>query len=113
MARGLSLQQRAEILGAPAGYEYLFFAPHLSTTEINEAIDRSWFVLVQDVMSPINLRDVVATLKPDQPFGAPFFIRPTVSDPPWHAAARSQRRMVEDVLEKSRDLVPRFAVFSL
>lgn len=113
LARELSLQQRAEILGAPAGYEYLFFAPHLSTEEINEAIDRSWFVLVQDVMSPIDLRDVVAALKPDQPFGAPFFIRPTVGDPPWDAAARAQQRKIEDVLEKSRGLIPRFAVFSL
>jgi hypothetical protein len=113
IARDLPLQQRAEILGPPTGYEHLFFRPGVSTEEVNQAIGRSWFVLVQDVMSPINIRDVVTALEPDQPFGAPFFIRPTVGDPPWELVARSQQRMIADVLEKSRDIVPRYAVFSL
>jgi hypothetical protein len=111
MIRNLSLQQRCEILGAPAGYEYLFLGS--STQDLSEYVQTSWFVLVQDLMSPINLRDVTQALLPAHPFGAPIFVRPTYDSLPWTEAARQQKRVVNDTLQKSRDLLPRFAVFSL
>lgn len=64
LARGLSLQQRAEVLGAPAGYEYLFLASGATGADIDRATEEGRFVLVQDLMSPINLRDVAQALAP-------------------------------------------------
>jgi hypothetical protein len=64
-------------------------------------------------MTPINLPAVVDALKPCQPFGAPVYIRPQVGSLPWTQAAEYQRTALRDAIEKSRDLLPRFAVFSL
>ena len=111
MARDLSLQQRCEILGAPVGYEHLFLG--VGCHDLQQYLERSWFVIVQDLMSPINLKDVTQALLPNQPFGAPVFIRPSYGDLPWIEAARQQKVMVDQALRKSRDLLPRFAVFSL
>ena len=111
MARELSIQKRAEVLGAPAGYEYLFFASQIAPEEIQDVLEKSWFVVVHDVMSPVNIRDVVTALDPDVPFGAPFYIRPDVGLG-WEAAAEYQRLMVKELLEKSWELSPRYAVFS-
>lgn len=112
-ARGLSLQQRAEVLGAPAGYEHLFFSPHATPEEVRVVLDKSWFVLIQDTMTPVNLRAVIDALEPDIPFGAPIYIRPMVGPLPWTEAAEYQRSVIADVLTKSRDVhLPRFAVFS-
>lgn len=113
MARGLSLQQRAEVLGAPAGYEHLFFAPGADGNEIDQSLEQGRFVLVQDLMSPINLRDVVAAMAPGRPFGAPLWVRPEVGELPWTTAAAAQAEIVEEAIERGRDLMPRFAVFSL
>ena len=114
LARGLTLQQRAEILGAPSGYEHLFLAPDATNEQIREALEHSRFVLIQDTMSPINLRDVVYALQPDQPFGAPVFVRPSVGELPWNEAAEYQQHIVMDVLARSQQVsLPRFAVFSL
>jgi hypothetical protein len=112
MARGLSLQQRSEILGAPTGYEHLFFAPGATTAEIAGILAQSWFVIIQDTMSPVNLAAVTEALAPDQPFGAPVYVRPVVGPPPWMDAARYQQSTVHEAVERSRDIVPRFAVFS-
>lgn len=113
MARGLSLQQRSEILGAPTGYEHLFFSTSLEEGELRERLKTDSFVLVQDLMSPISLQAVSEALNPAQPFGAPFYIRPTYNELPWTEAARQQQSMVHDIIAKSRDIVPRFSVFSL
>src|SRR5690349_3925433 len=63
MARGLTLQQRAEILGAPSGYEHLFLPPQATNTEIQVALGEGRMVLVQDLMSPVNLRDIVTAMQ--------------------------------------------------
>jgi hypothetical protein len=113
MARGLSVQQRAEVLGAPAGYEHLFLAPSANPRDIEQAMGNGRIVLVQDLMGPINLRDAIDALAPARPFGAPLPVRPQVGDLPWQAAAGQQRPAVEQAIERGRDLLPRFAVFSL
>lgn len=109
----LSLQQRAEILGAPVGYEYLFFAYHKSSEELTDIIDKAWFVVIQDLMSPVNLSAVVEALSPDIPIGAPFYIHPPLEEIGWKEAAQYQREAVKDLLSKSWDVLPRYAVFSL
>jgi len=114
VARGLTLQQRSEVLGAPSGYEHLFMVPGISENDTQKCIKNSWFVLVQDLLSPINLFSVVEALKPDMPFGAPFYIRPTYDKLPWLKAFLFQYQLVADIMSKSRDhSLPRFAVFSL
>lgn len=113
MARGLTLQQRAEVLGAPSGYEHLFFASGANGKEIEQSLADGRFVLVQDVMSPINLRDVATAMDPSRPFGAPLWVRPSVGDLPWTTAAAEQADIIDEAIERSRNLVPRFAVFSL
>lgn len=112
MARGLSVQQRSEVLGAPSGYEHLFFTPGTSDADVEQAIDKRHFVLVQDIMSPVNLRDVADALAPAKPFGAPLWIRPSVGELPWTAAAAEQADMVEEAISNGRDLLPKFSVFS-
>ncbi|HYT45267.1 MAG TPA: SAVED domain-containing protein, partial [Methylomirabilota bacterium] len=113
MARDLPLQQRAEILGAPAGYEFLFLAPEASSKDIQKALKKSRFVIIQDVLSPINLHSVSQALKPSKIFGAPFFIRPVVGNLPWDEQAEFQKRVISDLLQKTWDLSPRYAIFSL
>lgn len=112
MARRLSVQQRSEVLGAPAGYEHLFLTPGTNGTEVEEAVGGGRFVLVQDIMSPVNLRDVVAAMAPAKSFGAPLWIRPSVGDLPWTAPAAEQADMVEEAINRGRDLLPKFSVFS-
>lgn len=113
--RALSLQQRAEILGAPNGYEHLFFSTHTTEAEIRQHLASGSFVLIQDNLAPISLHAVSEALAPSAPFGAPFFIRPTYDSNtfPWTDAAQQQQHMVREIMEKGRELVPRFAVFSL
>jgi hypothetical protein len=113
MARGLTLQQRCEILGAPNGYEHLFLTSTSSSADIQAAIENGWFVIVHDTMTPISLRAVAQALDPGAPFGAPIHINAEPGPLPWSEAAEYQRRAVLDAVEKSRDILPRFAVFSL
>src|ERR1043165_8193554 len=68
MARGLSLQQRCEVLGTPSGYEHLFFTSTATDDEIKAMIENGWFVIVHDTMAPINLRSVTGALDPWVPF---------------------------------------------
>lgn len=113
MRTGLSLQQRAEVLGAPSSYEHIFLLPGAVPEEIASSLRRGRFVVVHDVLSPINIRDVAEALKPEQAFGPPFYIRPSVAEESWEMAVDLQRELVVDALRRSRDLLPRFAVFSL
>jgi hypothetical protein len=113
MTRSLTLQQRAEILGAPNGYGHLFLSPRATSEEIRQAIKNGWFVIVHDTMTPINVRDVVEAMKPMSSFGLPFYVRPKVGELPWVEAAAFQKAITQDAIEKSRDVIPRFAVFSL
>ena len=113
MARGLTLQQRSEVLGAPVGYEHLFLAPNSVPQEAAQAVENGRFVLMHDTMSPISLKAVADALAPAYSFGVPLSVRPTVGDLPWAAAASEQRAMVEEAIRRGRDLIPRFAVFSL
>lgn len=111
IARSLSLQQRCEILGAPAGYEHLFMMGGAGGGDVATAFQSGRILLVQDVMSPIDLGDVVAAIRPDVPLGPPVFLRPAPGD--WTAAVEYQRQGVAEAIAKSRDLRPRFSVFSL
>lgn len=113
IARGLTLQQRSEILGAPSGYEHLFLTSSATDADIKQALENGWFVIVHDTMTPISLKAVADALDPCVPFGAPIRIRPYVGALPWDEAAAYQRAAVLDAVEKSRDVLPRFAVFSL
>lgn len=114
MARGLTLQQRAEVLGAPAGYEHLFLAPNAMPQDAARAVENGRFVLIHDTMSPVSLKAVADALAPAHSFGAPLSIKPSVGvgDISWVTAANEQRAMVEDAIRRGRDLIPRFAVFS-
>jgi hypothetical protein len=112
MARGLTLQQRSEILGAPNGYEHLFLALGSNSAEVEQALAEGRFVLVHDLMSPINLRDVAKAMEPSRPFGAPLWVRPDLGGSSWVSAATEQAAIVEDAIKRGRDLLPRFSVFS-
>lgn len=113
LIRDLSLQQRTEILGAPPGYEHMFLLPGAVPEEIQIRLLKGRFVIVQDVLSPINVQDIVKALEPDKPFGPPFHVHPPSVQESWHLAVEYQQKTVEEALQKSRHLLARFAVFSL
>ena len=114
IARGLSVQQRAEILGAPIGYEHLFFTSSLTSTELSEVMKKSWFVLIQDKLMTIDLSSVEEALNPDISFGYPTIIRPELGQFPWTDAAEYQKQIIDEVIVRSKDIsLARFAVFSL
>jgi hypothetical protein len=98
MARGLSLQQRAEVLGAPVGYEHLFLTPNAMPQDLARAVEKGRFVLVHDTMSPISLKAVADALAPAHSFGAPLSVRPNVGDLPWATPASDQQAMVEEAI---------------
>jgi hypothetical protein len=62
-------------------------------------------------MAPIDLGAIVEAIRPEVPLGPPVFVRPVLGD--WAAAVEYQQHVVSETLAKSRDLRPRFAVFSL
>jgi hypothetical protein len=114
IARGLTIQQRAEVLGAPSEYESMFLVPdtRLVPATMPEPNQDSWIVLIQDVLVPIDVRSALKALQPATPFGAPVFIRPDTSS--WEKAAEYQRNLVVELLAKCRHTFPpRFAVFSI
>ena len=114
IARSLTVQQRAEILGAPIGYEHLFFTSSLTSTELSEVMKKSWFILIQDKLMTIDLSSVEEALNPDLSFGYPTIIRPELGQLPWTEAAEYQKQIVDQVIAKSKDIsLARFAVFSL
>lgn len=111
IARGLSEQQRAEILGAPIGYESMFISSGNPSALSSLSIDSS-IVLIQDVLNPIDVSSVIEAIKPNRIFGAPIFIRPDIIT--WEGAATYQKDLLSNLFEKCRQEQPsRFAVFSL
>lgn len=113
IARDLTAQQRAEILGAPIGYEkYFMHSGDNRSFRSAEDNDDSWIVLIQDVINPIDIRAVIDALKPSSMFGAPIYLRPPRAS--WEEAANYQRQLILDLFEKCRNTFPpRFAVFSI
>jgi hypothetical protein len=113
-ARKLTVQQRSEILGAPSGYEHLFFTSSPTSSELKEILDKSWFVLIQDELMTIDINSVEQALSPDLSFGYPTIIRPKLGRLPWTEAAEYQKQIFNEVIAKSKDIsLSRFAVFSL
>jgi hypothetical protein len=110
--RGLPLQLRSEILGAPTGYGDYFLMPSALPEEVQERLCNGLFVFIQDIMSPINALDVGAALQPGLAFGPPFHVRPLSTDV-WEIAADVQEQVAIEAIDHSRHLLPRFAVFSL
>ncbi len=113
MIRNLSPQKRAEILGAPNGYELLFLSPSSSADDVREALNEACFVIVHDTMTPINPMSVTEALLPYKPFGGMLYVNPIPGKPPWDEAAAYQCEVILNALERSRGVIPRFAVFSL
>jgi hypothetical protein len=111
--RELSPQQRAEILGAPIGYEgYFVHSGNDSDLRSSEQNDDSWIVLIQDIINPIDIRAVIDALKPSSIFGAPIYLHPNINS--WDEAVIYQKTVVSDLFEKCRNSFPaRFAVFSI
>src|SRR5260370_28586389 len=96
-ARGLTLQQRCEILGPPAGYEHLFAMGGTGGREARDLRDGR-ILVVQDVMSPIDLGAIVEAIRPEAPLGPPVFVRPAPGD--WAAAAAYQPEVGSEALAK-------------
>ena len=111
--RGLPLQERVEILGAPVGYERVFLAPASADPETIERLRRGRFVIIHDAMSPIDLQAAADALHPEEALGPPISIRPEYGKDLWGLAAKLQEAVVEEAIERSATLRPRFAVFSL
>lgn len=109
----LTLQQRAEILGAPSGYEHIFLLPTAASEEIVGLAAKGRIIIIHDVLSPVNVRNVLEAIAPEQPFGPPFYIHPPWLQDGWEAAVQYQQQVVLGIVNKSRDLIPKFAVFSL
>ena len=113
IARNLTNQQLAEVLGNPAGYESSFLpstTPHQASASASPHDE--WVVLIQDVNMPIDVRAVLEALKPDSSYGAPVFISPDKSS--FKLAVEHQRSLIEDLQLKGRHILPaRYAVFSL
>lgn len=113
MRTRLTLQQRAEILGPAAGFENIFGLPGAAPADIESLLERGRILLVHDVLSPIDVRDAASAMAPDVPFGPPVYVGPRWPTESWGMAATEQEALVTDLLRRSRDTRPRFAVFSL
>jgi len=81
--------------------------------DIEGRLKEGRLVVVHDILSPINHKDVVEALKPEKPFGPPLYARVSSTQESWELAAQFQTEIIGEALSKGRDLVPRFAVFSL
>ncbi len=113
MACELTVQDRVEILGPPPGYEGLFPISAALPGAIRERLRDGRFVIVQDILSPINVLDAMEALKPNQALGPPLFVQPPAYVGAWELAARHQETLVNDAVASSREKLPLFAVFSL
>lgn len=113
IVRTLPLQDRVEILGPPPGFEDLFPLSATLPQEIQERIRSGRFVVVHDILSPVNIHDAVQALGSAKPLGPPLFIRPPSVEESWKLAAEYQKSLIDDALARSRERLPRFAVFSL
>lgn len=111
--QGLSLRDRVELLGPPPEFVDIFPLSAALPQEIQDRLEHGRFVVIQDVMSPVNIRDAIQALLPAKPFGPPLIVRPSVSDESWASAANLQKSIIDDALTRSRAKLPRFALFSL
>lgn len=113
IAEKLTIQQLAEVLGNPAGYDSHFVASINPTqATVSDAAQNEWVVLIQDVLMPIGIRAVLEALKPDAPYGSPVFISPDRY--PFEKAAEYQKNLIQDLQAKGCHILPaRYAVFSL
>ena len=112
--RSLTPQQRAEILGAPIGYEKIFLDTNYENIVSSPTVESkdSWIVLIQDVLNPIDIHAVTEALYPSSIFSAPIYLRPDMNS--WDDAALYQKNLILDLLDKCRSsFPPRFAVFSI
>ena len=112
VVRPLPVQDRVEVLGPPPGFEALFPLAATLPEEVQERLRHGRFVVVQDTLSPIDLNDALTAMRPALPLGPPLYLR-RPGDVAWEVAADQQRRLVEEAIERSREHLPRFAVFSL
>ncbi|CAN5651293.1 hypothetical protein BH20ACI3_BH20ACI3_28150 [soil metagenome] len=113
MIRQIGAQKRAEILGAPIGYELLSLTASSADADVRHAIKKGCFVIIHDTMTPINPMSVTDALLPYKPFGGMLYINPIPGELPWDEAAAYQRDLVLTAIDRSRGVLPRFAVFSL
>jgi hypothetical protein len=113
IVRNLSVQDRTEILGPPPGYEMLFPLTSSLPKEIKNRLRVGRFIIIQDFLSPINLSDAVSALKPMKPFAPPLFLRKPSGNASWKMMAKHQQSLVQEAITRSREELPRFAVFSL
>lgn len=113
IVRGLSAQDRVEILGPPPGFERLFPLSVTLPAEAQERLRTGKFIVIQDSLSPVDLEDALGALAPAQPFGPPLYLPRLIEDNAWQLAAGQQRALVDEAIERTRELRPRFAVFSL
>jgi hypothetical protein len=113
MMRQIGPQKRAEVLGAPNGYELIFLTPFSASADVRNAIKWGCFVIIHDTMTPINPLSVKDALVPYKPFGGMLYINPIPSELPWDEAAAYQNDLVLAAIAKSRGVLPRFAIFSL
>jgi hypothetical protein len=113
IVRELPVQDRVEILGPSPELEELFPLAATLPPDVQERLRTGKFVVVQDTLSPVNLQDALVAIAPAQAFGPPLYLPRRVTEMAWELAAEQQRTLVEDAIERSRGLLPRFAVFSL
>ena len=73
-------------------------------SEAATALRDGRILIVQDIMSPIDLGAVVAAIVLTCPSGPPIFLHPVPGD--WAAAVEYQRRGVAEAVAKSRNLRP-------
>ncbi len=112
VVRDLPLRDRVEILGPPPGYEGIFPLTMAAPEEVQKRLRNSRFVVIQDILSPINIQDALRAMGRARPLAPPLFLR-GARDSSWEVAADLQRRLVDEAIEESRERLPRFAVFSL
>ena len=113
MLKKLSVQQRAEILGALPGFELTPLPPDTTLEELEARIRDRAVVLIQDTLSPINICDAIGALGTERVIGPSIFVRPPAIGQSWRLATQYQKEVISSVLSQSRSLTPRFAVFSL
>jgi hypothetical protein len=109
MVRALPQQDRAEILGTLPGYGDTFSVQEMLATQPA----KGRFLIVQDVLAPIDLMQAVEAIEPNRPFAPPLILRPSLLEASFEEAAAYQRDLILDTVTASREQLPRFAVFSL
>lgn len=113
IVRDLSAQDRVEILGPSPELDELFPLDASLAPAVQEKLRSGKFVVIQDTLSPVNLLDAINALAPAHALGPPLYLPRKLAIEAWDLAAEQQRALVEEAIERSRDLLPRFAVFSL